>query len=85
MATTKMDRAALCPECDAEVRFKSPPNRGQRITCHRCGAKLQVVARNPVELDWAANYTADSMGDSKRKKRDIRRGKRGEDDWDYGY
>jgi lysine biosynthesis protein LysW len=43
----------ICPECDAEVRFKKAPWLGQRTACPRCGTALEVVSLGPLELDWA--------------------------------
>jgi lysine biosynthesis protein LysW len=44
---------AYCPECDAEVGLGNPVKPGKRITCQSCGAYLEVIDTNPVELDWA--------------------------------
>jgi lysine biosynthesis protein LysW len=43
----------FCPECDAEVSLGKSVKLNQRITCHNCGAFLEVVDTNPIELDWA--------------------------------
>ena len=42
-----------CPECDADVHFNTPPRLGQRVTCSKCGARLEVIEDTPLELDWA--------------------------------
>jgi DNA-directed RNA polymerase subunit RPC12/RpoP len=41
-----------CPECDADVQFKTPPKEGQRVTCPECTSVLLVIGENPIELDW---------------------------------
>ncbi len=43
----------FCPECDTEVGLGKSPRLGQRVTCHNCGAFLEVVETTPIELDWA--------------------------------
>lgn len=42
-----------CPECDAEVNVGKGTKIGQKVTCHSCGAFLEVVETSPIELDWA--------------------------------
>jgi len=42
---------ALCPECDAVIDVEEGDlEEGQRIDCQECGAELEVVNTNPVEL-----------------------------------
>jgi lysine biosynthesis protein LysW len=43
----------FCPECDAEVNVGKGAKIGQKITCHSCGAFLEVIETSPIELDWA--------------------------------
>lgn len=43
----------FCPECDTEVGLGKSPKLSQRVTCHNCGAFLEVVETSPIELDWA--------------------------------
>jgi lysine biosynthesis protein LysW len=42
----------ICLGCDEDIRFPGRPRLGQMVTCHRCGAHLQVIDVNPLELDW---------------------------------
>jgi lysine biosynthesis protein LysW len=44
---------AVCPACDEEFSVRGNPTLGQRIECPECRAKLEVVYRNPLELDFA--------------------------------
>ena len=59
----------LCPECDAEVSVGKGAKIGQKVTCHSCGAFLEVVEISPMELDWAfdddeeKDYEDDEMFD----------------------
>lgn len=43
----------VCPDCNAEIRFRKSPHLGQLVTCHNCQTSLEVVRREPLELDWA--------------------------------
>lgn len=48
-----MMQKTLCPECDAEIKFYSPPNLKQSVTCESCRTDLTVISAHPVQLDWA--------------------------------
>lgn len=43
----------FCPDCDEEIRLGPTPKIGQRVTCPDCGAELEVIEVDPLELDWA--------------------------------
>jgi alpha-aminoadipate/glutamate carrier protein LysW len=41
-----------CPECDAMIDIEEDlVEEGQSIECPECGAELEVVSTEPVELD----------------------------------
>ena len=40
-----------CPECEAELELEDDVEKGEIVTCADCGADLEVVGMNPVELD----------------------------------
>lgn len=42
---------ATCVECDEEIEINDRPRRGLRVICPNCGAQLEVISVNPVELD----------------------------------
>jgi lysine biosynthesis protein LysW len=42
---------ATCVECDEEIEINDRPRRGLRVICPNCGAQLEVISTNPVELD----------------------------------
>ncbi len=43
---------AVCPECEAMVDVDEEDiEEGQTLDCPECGAELEVVNTNPVELD----------------------------------
>lgn len=44
---------AFCPECDRRIDLRSHPRKGQLVTCPSCGAELEVINVDPLELDWA--------------------------------
>ena len=53
MAKSSIKSISACPDCNAEIRFRKTPHLGQIVTCHNCQTNLEVVRRNPLELDWA--------------------------------
>jgi lysine biosynthesis protein LysW len=42
---------ATCAECDEEIEVSDRARIGQRVVCANCGARLEVVSTNPLELD----------------------------------
>lgn len=41
-----------CPVCDADIRLgKAGAVYGKRITCPECGATLEVIEEDPLELE----------------------------------
>ncbi len=49
---------AKCPECDAQITL-AKPMRGEIIVCEDCGAELEVVKENPLQLDLAPTEEED--------------------------
>lgn len=48
----KMPRG-ICPECAAEVQVDEETDKGDLVECDDCGAQLEVVGLDPIELDLA--------------------------------
>jgi lysine biosynthesis protein LysW len=47
---------ASCPECEATIDLEDEDvEEGQLLDCPECGAELEVVNTNPLELDVVAN------------------------------
>jgi len=44
---------ATCAECDEEIEVSDRVRVGQQVVCSNCGARLDVVSTNPLELDPA--------------------------------
>jgi len=42
---------AVCPECEAAIDVEDDFEEGQTLDCPECGAELEVVNTNPLELD----------------------------------
>lgn len=43
---------AVCPECEATIDVEDDEvEEGQTLDCPECGAELEVVSTNPVELN----------------------------------
>ncbi len=50
--------SATCPECEASITLQKPM-RGEIIVCPDCGAELEVVKENPLQLDLAPQEEED--------------------------
>ena len=42
---------AVCPECNEEVYVDADSEQGDVVSCDECGADLEVVGLDPIELD----------------------------------
>jgi alpha-aminoadipate carrier protein LysW len=42
-----------CLDCGHEIYLGDRPSEGQLIRCQNCGAELEVISVDPLELDWA--------------------------------
>ncbi len=43
---------AICPECEATIDVEQQDvEEGETVDCPECGAQLEIVNTNPVELD----------------------------------
>jgi alpha-aminoadipate carrier protein LysW len=70
---------ATCAECDEEIEVSDRARLGQRVVCSNCGAQLEVVSTNPLELDpgyddddgWEDDDDLDALDDDEF-----------DDDWD---
>jgi len=43
----------FCIDCEQPIKLDSRPREGECIVCASCGAELEVISVEPVELDWA--------------------------------
>jgi alpha-aminoadipate carrier protein LysW len=50
---------AQCPECEADVQLAADVERGEIVPCADCGAELEVVQRDPLELRLAPEEEED--------------------------
>jgi lysine biosynthesis protein LysW len=44
---------ATCIGCDEELVIGGRLRLGMRVVCGNCGARLEVVSLDPLEVDWA--------------------------------
>ncbi|MEG9436760.1 hypothetical protein JAO29_11370 [Edaphobacter sp. HDX4] len=42
--------AVLCPECDNPIEIDNELDAGETVECGECGAELEVVSTEPLEL-----------------------------------
>jgi alpha-aminoadipate/glutamate carrier protein LysW len=50
---------AHCPKCEAVIDVEDDVEEGAMMDCPDCGAELEVVNTNPVELDVISSEDAD--------------------------
>ncbi|MWG34337.1 lysine biosynthesis protein LysW [Halomarina oriensis] len=48
-----------CPECGADVVLPDDVETGEILDCGTCGAELEVLSTDPVELDVAPELEED--------------------------
>ena len=56
--------AAACPECEEKVYVDAESEQGDVVTCDECGADLEVVGLDPIELDLYEKKGGYDDGDS---------------------
>jgi alpha-aminoadipate carrier protein LysW len=47
-----MMEIASCIACKAAINLSQRPKMGMLVNCPECGAELEVVWLDPLELDW---------------------------------
>lgn len=52
-----------CSECDEEIEVAGRAKLGQKIVCGHCGAQLEVVATEPLEVEIAQEEEDDLWED----------------------
>lgn len=53
----------VCPECDEEVYVDADSEQGDVVTCDECGAELEIVGLDPIELDAYEGGAFDDFDD----------------------
>ena len=48
-----------CPECDAEITIPTGAMENELIACAECGAELEIISLDPLELDLAPEVEED--------------------------
>ncbi|MBX3012688.1 MAG: hypothetical protein KF832_14325 [Caldilineaceae bacterium] len=71
---------ATCAECDEEIEVSDRARVGQRVVCSHCGAQLEVVSTNPLELD--PSYEDDDDWDDDDDFTDDEFSDLDDDEWD---
>jgi alpha-aminoadipate carrier protein LysW len=55
---------AFCPECEAALDVEDDVEEGQRLDCPECGAELEVVNTNPLEINLISTEDDGEEGQS---------------------
>ena len=53
---------ALCPDCGEGIAMNRAA-LAQRFTCPHCGVDLELISEDPLELDWAYDWSWDEDQD----------------------
>lgn len=53
---------AQCPECEHDLIIFEEVESGQYVRCKHCGADLEIVDADTMEMDWAFRPFADWDG-----------------------
>jgi len=48
--------SGFCPDCDRKIAL-NPAKVGQLLTCPHCDVQLEVISVDPLEFDWAYDWT----------------------------
>jgi lysine biosynthesis protein LysW len=48
-----------CIDCENSINLGKEPFIGQRVSCHFCGAYLEVMELAPIEFEWAYDEDED--------------------------
>jgi alpha-aminoadipate carrier protein LysW len=52
-------RMTMCPECDGQLRIPEDAMQGEIIPCADCGAELEVLSLDPLEVGLAPEVQED--------------------------
>ena len=47
----------FCPECDEGIALGREAKVGLKLICPHCDAELEVIGTDPLELDWAYDWS----------------------------
>ncbi len=50
---------ATCPVCEADIRIASDAMENELIPCPDCGAELEILSLNPLEIALAPETEED--------------------------
>jgi lysine biosynthesis protein LysW len=53
LTMVRATQVAPCPDCKQKIELWPLLKVGEELLCPYCGAELEVVSTDPVELDWA--------------------------------
>jgi alpha-aminoadipate carrier protein LysW len=57
----------ICPECSEDVFVDADSEQGDVISCAECGADLEIVGLDPIELDIHEEGDHDDFDDEDKE------------------
>ena len=51
--------SAYCPDCEGKIVLNPLARVGQKLACPHCQAELEVISVDPLEFDWAYDWSWD--------------------------
>lgn len=54
-----MSQPINCPECDGNLVIPADVMENELIACPDCGAELEIISLDPIELDLAPEVEED--------------------------
>jgi lysine biosynthesis protein LysW len=51
--------STYCPDCGSKITLNPHPVLGKKLTCPECDTELEVISVDPLDLDWAYDYSWD--------------------------
>jgi lysine biosynthesis protein LysW len=58
--------SAYCPDCDGKIVLNLV-KLGQKMTCPHCDTQLEVISVDPLELDWAYDWSDEEWDEEEEK------------------
>lgn len=62
MKPATKETVVSCPDCGRTINLGTQPQEGKRATCLKCGAYLEIISLEPLEVNWATSESEEGWG-----------------------